>query len=63
MHNEPHPVWLGAVMFVSRLAAVLVLVFSFGAAMSHIVGRNVDYVNTQSTSMSLCDSSGRRPCP
>jgi len=48
-------------MFVSRLAAVVVLVLSFGAVMSHIVGRNVDHINTKS--LTLCASSGRRPCP
>jgi hypothetical protein len=49
-------------MSVVRVGAVLLLALSFGVLLSRVVSLGVDPMETRST-MNLCDSGGRRPCP
>lgn len=50
-------------MIIPRLAVVFGLAIIFGAIGSRVVGQNIDLMETHSTTMTLCDSAGRRPCP
>jgi hypothetical protein len=45
-----------------RIGAVLLLALCFGVLLSRVVSLGVDPMETRST-MNLCDSGGRRPCP